>query len=203
MFNYIKNRYSGFTLIELLIVVAIIGILAAIAIPNFLQAQTRSKVARVDSDLRTLAMGMELYYTDHNVYPPARVHSPLPPPSTSYEIDWRLITTPISYIPSVPVDVFMDPLPSSSITNFRGYGQSTKYVGTSEAYDKPYDTWMCWSLGPDRITNTGGYRPLQFIILAESFPVGDPFRGLRYNPTNGTISDGDIYRFSPRAERTW
>jgi prepilin-type N-terminal cleavage/methylation domain-containing protein len=46
---------KAYTLIELLIVVAIIAILAAIAVPNFLEAQVRSKVARVKADMRTLA----------------------------------------------------------------------------------------------------------------------------------------------------
>lgn len=61
---------KAFTLIELLIVVAIIAILAAIAVPNFLEAQVRAKVSRAVSDMRTLTTGIEVYFTDHNKYPP-------------------------------------------------------------------------------------------------------------------------------------
>lgn len=64
-----KMRLRGFTLIELLIVVAIIAILAAIAVPNFLEAQVRAKVSRVKADHRSLAVGIESYYTDWNQYP--------------------------------------------------------------------------------------------------------------------------------------
>ena len=60
---------KGFTLIELLIVVAIIAILAAIAVPNFLEAQVRSKVSRAKSDMRSYATGIESYYVDNNSYP--------------------------------------------------------------------------------------------------------------------------------------
>ena len=61
---------KGFTLIELLIVVAIIAILAAIAVPNFLEAQTRAKVSRVLSDMRTVNTALETYKIDNNKYPP-------------------------------------------------------------------------------------------------------------------------------------
>ena len=64
-----RNHQAGFTLIELLVVVAILAILAAIAVPNFLEAQTRAKVARVTSDLRAAATCLEAYAMDNNQYP--------------------------------------------------------------------------------------------------------------------------------------
>ncbi len=60
---------KGFTLIELLIVVAIIAILAAIAVPNFLEAQVRAKVSRAKSDMRTIATALESYASEYNAYP--------------------------------------------------------------------------------------------------------------------------------------
>src|SRR5215470_13763774 len=64
-----KKHESGFTLIELLIVIAIIGILAAIAIPNLLNAVQRGKQKRTMSDMRALATAVESYAVDNNVYP--------------------------------------------------------------------------------------------------------------------------------------
>ena len=62
-----KNQ-KGFTLIELLIVVAIIGIIAAIAIPNLLNAIQRGKQKRTMGDLRTVATANESYSIDNNQY---------------------------------------------------------------------------------------------------------------------------------------
>ena len=67
-----NKKESGFTLIELLIVIAIIGILAAIAIPNLLNAVQRGKQKRSMSDMRTMATAVEAYAVDNNVYPSAQ-----------------------------------------------------------------------------------------------------------------------------------
>jgi len=75
-----KNRNSkGFTLIELLIVVAIIGIIAAIAIPNLLNAIDRGKQKRTMADLRSIGTSVEEYAIDNNIYPTAATMAALEP----------------------------------------------------------------------------------------------------------------------------
>jgi type II secretion system protein G len=74
----IKKNQKGFTLIELLIVVAIIGILAAIAIPNLLTAMQRAKQKRTMADMRTIATAWEARATDVNKYNAAGAISGIP-----------------------------------------------------------------------------------------------------------------------------
>ena len=64
-----EENEGGFTLIELLVVIIIIGILAAIAIPVFLNQRKKGVDASIKSDLRTTANELETYYTDFQLYP--------------------------------------------------------------------------------------------------------------------------------------
>jgi prepilin-type N-terminal cleavage/methylation domain-containing protein len=112
------QRKHAFTLIELLIVVAIIAILAAIAVPNFLEAQTRAKISRAKADMRTVAMGLEAYHIDANCYPLCNNYSlcgrrVADPQDSSY---WVLenLSTPIAYLTTGFVN---DPFPSDFRTN--------------------------------------------------------------------------------------
>ncbi len=64
-----NNRSRGFTLIELLVVITIIGILAAIALPNYIKAKDKAKEAEVKANLHTIQIALERYMTDNGEYP--------------------------------------------------------------------------------------------------------------------------------------
>jgi len=64
----IQSEESGFTLIELLVVILIIGILAAIALPNFLGQRSKAQDSSAKSDARNLVSQLESCYTDNNTY---------------------------------------------------------------------------------------------------------------------------------------
>ena len=219
--NVVNPDIRAFTLIELLIVVAIIAILAAIAVPNFLEAQVRAKVARVVADMRSMATGIETYRIDNNKYiirngdwqsaPPAPDY--IPPATTKvYDPDvpgarvgLKMMTTPISYLSTIPVDVF----------NTQIRAKFEAYPGTSAGLDY-WDDYQLQatrkSLNPIKGQGVGreGFAllsvgPDQFVGLnssaanpdypAETLAIRNTMRYL-YDPTNGTNSAGNVYRFS-------
>ena len=69
MLKKFRKSQKGFTLIELLIVVAIIGILAAIAIPQFASYRQKAYNSAAQSDLKNVKTAMEAYYADYQEYP--------------------------------------------------------------------------------------------------------------------------------------
>jgi len=157
----------AFTLIELLIVVAIIAILAAIAVPNFLEAQTRAKVSRVKADLRSLATAIEAYGVDYNAYPPDV-------PNPQYRLsDVRYLSTPIAYITSVNL---RDPFNttgmfgSNNLESFQYFNFQNSW-GPNAMVDAQFQTRTAAlkSWGPDR--NDGG---LEWLILGLDYTVMDP-----------------------------
>lgn len=64
-----KSVYNGFTLIELMVVIVIIGLLVAIALPNFIASQQRARVSSLKSNAKTLQISVETYNIDYQVYP--------------------------------------------------------------------------------------------------------------------------------------
>ncbi|MDX9754642.1 MAG: prepilin-type N-terminal cleavage/methylation domain-containing protein [bacterium] len=174
------KRDAGFTLIELLIVVAIIGILAAIAVPNFMNAQIRAKIARVQADIKAQGTALEQYRLDNNNYPPSNVAAPRL---------WRL-TTPIAYMSNCPPDVFGDPLMAymgyyhyverkSEEAWFRADWHSAQgdlHTTANIGLEIPGGLyWHIRSVGPDKELDYG-------------FP---------YAASNGLVSNGDIDIFGP------
>jgi len=212
-----RNR-SAFTLIELLIVVAIIAILAMIAVPNFLEAQTRAKVARVNNDLRSLAVAEEAYQVDWNSYTHMNTGTDSPEAFRGRWAGLAELTTPVAYLTSIPRDPFGTSYYLSG--GVRTYHYATYEIGTGAigvgGSGRPYETgyngmpsdvFEAESDGPDHFDDTIGNRPYDpsscpFTTTLFPWPTvnaSDPANvskicALCYDPTNGTVSIGEIYR---------
>lgn len=178
----------AFTLIELLIVVAIIGILAAIAVPNFLSAQVRAKVARAESDMKNLKTALESYQIDHNGYPPARMNA-ITKETGQIALSHRFypLTTPVSYMSSIPSDPFYSQLSAHDPDFFDTYDYFDDWSGVN--YDKSESgsgtrgySYRLASAGPDNVMCWGS--PIYFFDPKHS--------GMDYDMSNGVVSDGDI-----------
>ena len=223
---------SGFTLIELLVVVSIISILAAMAVPNYLNAQTRAKWAVVKSDMRTLTVAIESYAVDHADYPIRRDFTtarPFMPLLADQARQMSALTTPISYISSLPVDPFVkNQIPADlnarstqcqAMSDYQPRGkrlidyfdpwQAKETLRNDQVIPRelrrsyltiPDGTYALISVGPD------GY----FGVGNRGFPGGSPCQPWEYqatfyqtyDPTNGVSSTGNVYRISTMVENS-
>ena len=181
----IGDMKRAFTLIELLIVVAIISILALIVLPNFLNAQIRAKVARSQSDIRSISTAVMAYRVDNNSRIPPLVLNDgtrqlIKPQHLSLLF---YLTTPISYINAGSVNS-----PFSAYSGYWYYnweffremnGSPRVFYWNDYSRGEP-TLWMISTIGPN----------------STDFPydvVGDNFVLWRdYDPTNGVSSAGII-----------
>ncbi len=191
-----KPHHPGaFTLIELLIVVAIIAILAAIAVPNFLEAQVRSKVTRCKADMRTLRTALETYRIDHGRYAPDL---------SGYDVEtWTQLTTPIAYVSSILVNPFpaRNYLTPPALPTVYIYGANTRLDGPNGPFRNGWpdnmrqvglEYWFL-SAGPNTYLNLqdyGGWGDDGGVWF--QLDQGTGYLQILYDPTNGTKSSGDI-----------
>ena len=212
----------AFTLIELLIVVAIIAILAAIAVPNFLEAQVRSKISRAQADMRTQSVAIEAYKVDRNRYPfgyltvrQGGVAGNATMGSLSaaerLEFSYQQITTPVAYLTQALRDPF-----TAGGCDFDRQGQQAAPNG----FPYWYDDYMAWE-GLFGSSNFG-YHP-SYTRMLRIYQDGytwsmssagperktmmmwfalngvDPANAqghivFAYDPSNGTVSEGFVGR---------
>lgn len=212
-----SQRTRGLTLMELLVVVGIVAVLAAIAVPHFLEYQTRSKVSAARSNLRTVEHALLAYQVDNSALPSSVPDVTGDPFGILADRQLAGLTSPVAYVtPAAFVDPFglirsqafsfsrellLDgdfpfpelPNPKRSFLYFH-YPSFAAMMGVDGLNARASSVI---SLGPDREDSFGLYAtfpPEVFPPLAVQAGYLRPVDTL-YDPTNGTGSPGDMPRF--------
>lgn len=178
-----KLRTKAFTLIELLIVVAIIGILAAIAVPNFQNAQIRAKVARVLAEFKTLGDAQEMYRVDNNRY----TNDYDQEDNQKDEQGWKSLTTPIAYMSTILRDPFIQPKEATRFFGSVFNDEDVPFYELGSGSDNythslpVVHAYYIECVGPDGGDNGGG---------PDDFPFNTGVN--RYDSSNGIVSRGDV-----------
>jgi type II secretory pathway pseudopilin PulG len=180
------NTVAGFTRLELVLVVAIILILGAIAIPNFLETGSNPTISRSKTDMRSLATAIEAYFDEYKAYPPMHpLRDFAPKPADLKKAGgWDLmtiepgnagrvgLTTPLAYAPSL----FADPGSPGARLPFVYYTDGAGWILVSPGRDQRYD------IVPANDYDGTNSQPSARLLLKS------------YDPTNGIRSAGDVWR---------
>lgn len=187
MKNLVQVR--GFTLIELMTVVVIISLLCAIAVPNFMNAAIRAKVARSQAEQELIVWAVESYSLDNRIYPQNAEKGKFGMK------DLVLLTTPVPYISQLPEDIFMAPGDQDKREFIKTVRQGTVYY--------PYVNFLQatgsrFALSFFKMNGSANYIVYGMGPSYKEFPNPlEPETWAMYAPSNGTRSDGMITTFAP------
>jgi prepilin-type N-terminal cleavage/methylation domain-containing protein len=177
----------AFTLIELLIVIAIILILVAIALPNFLNAQIRARVATAHGEIRSIETAMVSYFLDWEVYPWESENDCSEPGQGRFRCGLAWLTSPIAYMATMPTDPF------PPVDGETWYETGIKQIPPDPTIGPAAATWAIWTFGPDNFTSEITSGNADGSVTWKE--VGTDGSADQYSPTNGTKSRGDIFLF--------
>jgi len=198
-------RHRGITLTEVLMMVTALMILASVAVPNYIESQTRSKVARANADMREIAIAIEAYAVDNSAYPDVNQNPGFALPLSSTRSGSRNagLSTPVAYLAgsmsdpfggrNMPGEAYQSPFPSSKYYWYwpQEYMSEQSWLTLGPGAEAPLSKWVIMSKGPDEIWAHAG------APQGSSGEVDHPLKWA-YDPTNGTISWGNIARCGPQ-----